>query len=72
MLQLDLAAAYQRRGDAPLAQLQAALAQEQAATKTASEAAVTEQQRSMKSVTDVAALQAALGGVVWTASMRRM
>ena len=80
---MDLAEAYQRRGDAPLQQLRAALEQEALAASAAeqagaglaqqqSDAAVDGQQRSTHSVADVAALRMALGGVVWTASMRRM
>ena len=80
---MDLAEAYQRRGDAPLQQLRAALEQEALAASAAEQAgaglaqqpaadAAEGQQRSTHSVADVAALRTALGGVVWTASMRRM
>lgn len=80
-----MAEAYQRRGDAPLQQLRAALEQEAAAAALAAEGGEQQpppaqhgqqqqqqQQRSLHSVADVAALRAALGGVVWTPSMRRM
>lgn len=80
--QLNMAEAYQQRGDAPLKQLRAALEQEEAAAAWATEAceqqpppaqhSQQQQQRSSHSVADVAALRAALGGVVWTASMRRL
>lgn len=86
--QLDMPAAYQRRGDAPLQQLHAALEQEAMTAAAAEQAAMAgvepasgpllthqqagEQQRHAHSVADVAALRSALGGVVWTASMRRM
>ncbi len=85
-LQLDMAEAYQRRGDAPLQQLRASLEQEAAAAAAAESNAVAgvpppgptaaaqqqQQGRHAHSVADVAALRSALGGVVWTASMRRM
>lgn len=78
--------AYQRRGDAPLQQLRAALEQEAAAAAAAESKAVAgmpqpgpadsgqqqQQGRHAHSVADVAVLRSALGGVVWTASMRRM
>ena len=80
--QLDMAEAYQRRGDAPLQQLRAALEADAAAAEAAEAAggaaqqepaaAAAQQQRATHSVADVAALRSALGGVVWTASMRRM
>jgi midasin len=74
-LQLDLSDAYQRRGDAPLQQLRAALEQEALAAAEDSGPAQQQQQgqqQQQHSVADVAALRTALGGVVWTASMRRM
>lgn len=82
--QLDMAEAYQRRGDAPLQQLRASLEQEAAAAAAAENAVAAgvvpaqqqqqqqQQGRHAHSVADVAALRSALGGVVWTASMRRM
>ncbi|KAL4440107.1 hypothetical protein ABPG75_003108 [Micractinium tetrahymenae] len=78
---LNMAEAYERRGDAPLQQLRASLEQEAAAAAAAAERGDQQpppaqhgqqQQRSSHSVADVAALRAALGGVVWTASMRRI
>lgn len=74
-----MAEAYQRGGDAPLQQLRAALDAEAAAAaaQPAQEADDAAQPGSPSSggkhsVADVAALRSALGGVVWTASMRRM
>ena len=86
---MDLTEAYQRRGDAPLQQLRAALEQEALSASAAKQAGASPtqpekdtvtaaaaepdgEQRSTHSVADVAALRSALGGVVWTASMRRM
>lgn len=83
--QLDMAAAYERRGEEPLLLLRAALEADAAAAAAAEQAGVAgapaqqaqqgqqgQQQRATHSVADVAALRSALGGVVWTASMRRM
>ena len=80
-----MAEAYQRRGDAPLQQLRASLEQEAAAAAAAENAVAAgvvpaqqqqqqqqQQGRHAHSVADVAALRSTLGGVVWTASMRRM
>lgn len=71
-------AAYEQRGDAPLRQLKASLdkaaAETQAAPVTAAAAAAEAAVPGGvgHSVSDVAALRSALGGVVWTQSMRRM
>ena len=88
--QLDMPAAYERRGEEPLLLLRAALeadaaaaaaaervgeagtAAQQAQQQAAQQAQQGQQQRAAHSVADVAALRSALGGVVWTASMRRM
>jgi midasin len=71
-----MAEAYQRRGDAPLQQLKAALEAEAAAAAAGQQAEEAAAQHGAPggkhSVADVAALRSALGGVVWTASMRRM
>eukprot|EP00887_Chlorella_sp_A99_P000601 scaffold17.g601.t1 len=79
-VKLDMEAAYERNGDVPVHQLRASLeaaAQAEALAPTASDAApsgsaATAASGGSHSVSDVAALQTALGGVVWTQSMRRM
>ena len=82
-----MGAVYARDGGAPLRQLQAALAAAQAEAAAAEQgggaarAGAAQAQGAVggssssshnHSVADVAALQAALGGVVWTHSMSRM
>ena len=83
-VRLDMGDAYQRRGDAPLQQLRAALEADAAAAAAAAttgdapaqpataQGTPAQQQRHSHSMADVAALRIALGGMVWTASMRRM
>lgn len=73
---------YRRDGGAPLRQLQASLAaaeaeaageaQVEAPAQGAAAGALQASGRPNHSVSDVAALQSALGGVVWTRSMSRM
>lgn len=68
---LDMEAVYQREGDAPLAALHAALEAVDAAAGTAEDAAEGGAAGG-GGAEGPAALAAALRGVVWTRSMRRM
>ena len=70
---------YDARGDAPLRCLCESLAEAEAAAAAGSDELAAQQAaggmpatRHGHSVADVAALRTALGGVVWTKSMRRM
>lgn len=74
--QLDIPALYRREGDAPVRALEAALAAASAAQPFPEAEdngwVAANGSSSAGPATDAGALQSALGGIVWTPSLRRM
>lgn len=74
--QLDIPALYRREGDAPVRALEAALAAASVAQPPpeaeSNGCAVASGSSLARPATDAGALQSALGGIVWTPSLRRM